>query len=35
MGRAGLELMRQHQGATLRTLALLDAALNPAGGQPR
>jgi 3-deoxy-D-manno-octulosonic-acid transferase len=29
MGKAGLELMRQHQGATLRTLALLSAALKP------
>lgn len=35
MGQAGLELMRQHQGATLRTVALLDAALTPSGSQPR
>jgi 3-deoxy-D-manno-octulosonic-acid transferase len=33
MGTAGLELMRQHQGATLRTLALLDASLSPSAGR--
>jgi 3-deoxy-D-manno-octulosonic-acid transferase len=35
MGKAGLELMRQHQGATLRTLALLEAALKPSKGDSR
>jgi len=35
MGKAGLELMRQHQGATLRTLALLEAALKPSRGDSR
>jgi 3-deoxy-D-manno-octulosonic-acid transferase len=35
MAKAGLELMRQHQGATVRTVALLNAALKAPAGEAR